>query len=86
MEKRSPSLKWAGNKYQILQYIMAPLSSGRHPIEPFVGSGVVFLNADYESCLLADNNEDLINLYLTLQREGESFIDYCRLFTAETNM
>ena len=86
MIKHRPFLKWAGNKYQILEYIMAMLPSGRRLIEPFVGSGAVFLNSDYESYLLADSNKDLINLFQTLQREGESFIDYCRsFFTAETN-
>jgi DNA adenine methylase len=87
MEKHRPFLKWAGNKYQIMEHIMAMLPSGHRLIEPFVGSGAVFLNADYESYLLADSNEDLINLYQTLQQEGESFIDYCRsYFTAETNV
>lgn len=86
MIKHRPFLKWAGNKYQILEYIMAMLPSGRRLIEPFVGSGAVFLNSDYESYLLADSNKYLINLFQTLQREGESFIDYCRsFFTAETN-
>lgn len=86
MIRHRPFLKWAGNKYQILEHIMAILLSGHRLIEPFAGSGAVFLNADYESCLLADSSRDLINLYLTLQREGESFIDYCRkYFTPETN-
>jgi DNA adenine methylase len=85
MERHRLFLKWAG-KYQILEHIMALLPSGHRPIEPFVDSGAVFINADYESYLLADSNEDLINLYLTLQREGESFIDHCRPFTGETNM
>jgi DNA adenine methylase len=81
-----PFLKWAGNKYHILHHIKAMLPSGNRLIEPFVGSGAVFLNTGYEEYLLADNNEDLINLFLTLQREGESFSDYCRsFFTEETN-
>jgi DNA adenine methylase len=86
MEKHRPFLKWAGNKYQILEHILALLPPGSRLIEPFAGAGAVFLNAGYESYLLADSNEDLISLYLTLQREGASFIDYCRsFFTAETN-
>ncbi len=86
MEKHRPLLKWAGNKYQILEHIMAVLPSGNRLIEPFVGSGAVFLNADYKEYLLADSNEDLINLFLTLQREEESLIEYCRsFFTSETN-
>jgi DNA adenine methylase len=86
MEKRRPFLKWAGNKYRILEHIMAVLPSGNRLIEPFVGSGAVFLNADYGEYLLADSNEDLINLFRTLQHEREPFIEYCRVFfTSITN-
>ena len=86
MVKCRPFLKWAGNKYQILERIKAVLPHGNRLIEPFVGSGAVFLNIDYEEYLPADNNADLINLFLTLQGEGEPFMDYCRsFFTEETN-
>ncbi|HBT98926.1 MAG TPA: DNA adenine methylase, partial [Sulfurihydrogenibium sp.] len=61
-----PFLKWAGNKYKIVEDIKRLLPVGNRLIEPFVGSGAVFLNADYKSYLLADINEDLINLYRTL--------------------
>lgn len=75
-----PFLKWAGNKYAILDRIRAKLPSGKRLIEPFVGSGALFLNTDYKNNLLADSNDDLIVLYLTLQKEGQEFIDYCRTF------
>lgn len=71
MEKHRPFLKWAGNKYQILEHIMALLPSGHRPIEPFVGSGAVFSTLiTSHASWLADSDEDLINLYLALQREG----------------
>jgi DNA adenine methylase len=55
-------------------------------IEPFVGSGAVFLNTAYESYLLADANADLIQLYQSLKTEGDEFIAYCReLFTPANN-
>ena len=41
MEKHRPFLKWAGNKYQILEHILAVLPNGKRLIEPFVGSGAV---------------------------------------------
>jgi DNA adenine methylase len=85
MLKIRPFLKWAGNKYQILEQIKDVLPQGNRLIEPFVGSGAVFLNLDYNEYLLADNNGDLINLYLTLQSAGEPFINYCRSFFAENN-
>lgn len=81
-----PFLKWAGNKYQILHRIQQHLPEGKRLVEPFVGSGALFLNSDYERYLLADSNRDLINLYNLLKKEGPGFIEYCRqLFTAENN-
>jgi DNA adenine methylase len=49
-------------------------------IEPFTGSGAVFLNTNYNNYLLADTNPDLITLYKHLRDEGVSFIRYCRRF------
>lgn len=81
-----PFLKWAGNKYRVLDHILARLPAGRRLIEPFAGSTAVFLNTEYERYLLADSNADLITLYGTLQREGRAFIDHCRrYFTGEHN-
>ncbi|EEP60240.1 DNA adenine methylase, partial [Sulfurihydrogenibium yellowstonense] len=48
-----PFLKWAGNKYKIVEDIKRLLPVGNRLIEPFVGSGAVFLNTDYKSYLLA---------------------------------
>lgn len=83
--KVRPFLKWAGNKYQILERIGAVLPPGKRLIEPFAGSGAVFLNTHYSQYLVTDNNGDLIKLYLTLQAEGESFISYCKSFFTESN-
>lgn len=81
-----PFLKWAGNKFRIIDAIRAMLPEGERLVEPFAGSGAVFLNTDYASYLLADTNADLINLYQTLQAQGESFIRQCeRLFRPATN-
>ena len=81
-----PFLKWAGNKYKIVDKIKALLPPGERLVEPFVGSGALFLNTDYPRYLLTDANEDLIILYQHLQAEGEAFIEYCRpLFTPEYN-
>ncbi|MEQ8175420.1 MAG: Dam family site-specific DNA-(adenine-N6)-methyltransferase [Syntrophomonadaceae bacterium] len=81
-----PFLKWPGNKYNIVEAIRGRLPAGNRLVEPFVGSGAVFLNTDYSRYLLNDNNPDLINLYKILQKEGEPFIQYCRtFFTPENN-
>lgn len=81
-----PFLKWAGNKYRLLERIRAHLPAGRRLVEPFVGSGAVFLNTDYPRYLLTDANKDLIDLYQLLQAEGADFIEDCRtLFTLANN-
>jgi len=81
-----PFLKWAGNKYRILSRIRRRLPEGKRLVEPFAGSGALFLNTDFDSYLLSDSNADLINLYRILQREGEGFIDDCeRLFRPRNN-
>lgn len=81
-----PFLKWAGNKYRIMDHIQNMLPEGERLIEPFAGSGAVFMNSNYPSYLLADNNADLISLYQLLSKQGEDFIEICaRLFRNATN-
>ena len=59
-----PFLKWAGNKFRILSHIQAALpDTASRLIEPFAGSGAVFVNTDYPNYLIAEKNPDLINLY-----------------------
>jgi len=77
-----PFLKWAGNKYRIIEKIQAVLPQAKRLIEPFAGSAAVFLNSDYSRYLLGEGNKDLINLYQILQLEGEVFIDYVQTFFA----
>jgi DNA adenine methylase len=86
MTVMKPFLKWAGGKYRLVDRIKSALPPGNRLIEPFVGSGAVFLNTDYKSYLLTDSNPDLINLFKYLQKEGQNFINYCSsFFTAENN-
>ena len=81
-----PFLKWAGNKYRIMDHIQDMLPEGERLVEPFAGSGAVFMNTDYSEYLLADNNMDLISLYQILADQGEQFIERCaRLFRSATN-
>ncbi len=86
MSLTRPFLKWAGGKYRLLDRLLPSLPAGSRLVEPFVGSGAVFLNAAYPAYLLCDLNPDLIGLYETLRREGERFIERARaLFTPENN-
>ena len=63
MSFTKPFLKWPGGKFKLLDRIRSRLDSGNRLVEPFVGSGAVFLNAGFKKHLLADTNPDLINLY-----------------------
>jgi DNA adenine methylase len=81
-----PFLKWAGNKFRILDKVKKRLPEGKRLVEPFTGSGAVFLNTDYESYLLCDSNRDLVDLYTLLREEGPAFIELARkLFTPKNN-
>lgn len=80
-----PFLKWAGGKYRLLPRILKALPEGKKLIEPFVGSGVVFLNAEYDRYLLSDINPDLINLFNDLKYGKSEFIDYCSSFFVDKN-
>ncbi len=84
---KSPFLKWAGRKTSIISFIKEVLpNEARCFVEPFVGSGAVFLNTDYPVNLLADSNADVINLYKILQTDGEKFVKRSRkLFIQENN-
>ena len=80
-----PFLKWAGNKFRIIDRVIQRLPEGRRLIEPFTGSGAVFLNAEFDSYLLCDSNRDLIDLYNLIKEDGESFIEYIRPLFSEKN-
>lgn len=80
-----PFLKWAGNKYQIIEHLKKTLPGGKRLIEPFVGSGAVFLNIDYSRYLLADVNQDLIHLFEYIKKDGNLFIQDCLQLFNEAN-
>lgn len=67
-------LKWAGGKYSVLDEVLPMLPAGERLIEPFVGSGTVFINADFKRNLLGDVNPDLINLFNQLQGNPDAVI------------
>ncbi len=86
MTKIRPFLKWVGGKYNCWQHIRSAIPAGQRLIEPFAGSGAVFMNAEYPSYLLGESNSHLIDLFTTLQKSGPEFIDLCHsYFTPENN-
>lgn len=70
---RSP-LKWAGGKFRVLHEILPRLPAGTRLVEPFVGSGAVFLNTSHARVRINDANGDLINFYRALKQHGADFI------------
>ena len=80
-----PFLKWAGGKYRLLSRLLPNIPAGKRLVEPFVGSGAVFLNTAFPSYLLCDLNPDLIALYRYAHRERERFIVESRKLFSEKN-
>src|SRR3990167_706675 len=84
--KHRPFMKWPGNKYQCINILLRHLPKAPRLIEPFLGSGAVFMNTQYDDYLLAEENQYLIDLYVFLQKKGQAFIDDCAtLFIPENN-
>jgi DNA adenine methylase len=87
MAKIRPFLKWAGSKYNCLQEVLAALPMGQRLVEPFTGSGVIFMNTNYPSYLMAESNKDLVQMFTSLKTCGDPFINYCQEhFKPETNL
>lgn len=73
-----PALKWLGSKASIIDTLRQHLPAGKRLVEPFVGSGAVFLNTDYDSYLLCDINSDLINFHNVAKNLPEQLIREAR--------
>jgi len=84
---RKPFLKWAGNKYKVLEHLLPLIGTPKRYCEPFAGSCAVALNVDAEKYFINDINSDLINLYNEVTNPNDdSFIQYCdELFCPENN-
>lgn len=81
-----PFLKWPGGKYRVLKHILPHFPQHKKLIEPFVGSGAVFLNTNFERYILGDINPDLVGLYKSVQEFGPKFIkDASKFFTPRNN-
>ena len=68
-------LRWAGSKRKLLPVLLdvAPGNFDRY-VEPFAGSACLFFALEPPQAVLADINEDLINVYRALKTNVESVI------------
>ncbi|MBJ9856894.1 DNA adenine methylase [Citrobacter freundii] len=74
---RSP-IKWAGGKARVMPQLLKHLPKADCLIEPFVGSGTVFLNTDYRRYILCDSNRALINFFRVVTTDTERLINITR--------
>ena len=79
-----PYLKWPGGKRRFVDRLKRYLHGSYRLVEPFVGSGSVFLGLpNFGACLCADINADVISSHSFIRDEGEMFIESCaELFIA----
>jgi DNA adenine methylase len=81
-----PFLKWPGGKFRLVRHLNQQMPEKKIWVEPFVGAGALFLNNPAKNFLLNDINNDLINLYTLLKKDGESFIyDAKKHFISKNN-
>ena len=81
---KSP-IKWAGGKTRVMPQLLKHLPKADCLIEPFVGSGTVFMNTEYRRYVLCDSNAALINFFSVLTRFTDELIDVARSFFTDGN-
>jgi len=68
-------IKWTGNKTRYLKYIVPYIPEDYNTyIEPFLGSGAMFLHLKPENWLINDINKDNINTWDCVMTDPESII------------
>ena len=80
-----PFLKWAGGKSKISEKILVHFKKGTRLVEPFIGSGVIFLNSSFDKYLLCDINNDLISLYVNLKNRPEELVYKSKSFFSRSS-
>jgi DNA adenine methylase len=81
-----PFLKWAGGKAKLVDILSEELGSARRLVEPFAGSGAVFMGTNFSNYLLCDANNDLIQLYDNLKNHTDQLLcEVKELFKLQNN-
>lgn len=72
----SPALKWVGGKRQLLKDIkpLIPEDFSMY-YEPFFGGGAVLFEMQPRKAVINDANEELMNVYRTIQNDCEPLIE-----------
>lgn len=82
-------IRWQGNKSRYLKYIkenipetvLDDIESGEITyIEPFLGSGALFLNLEPEKWIINDLNKDNINIWKCIKKEHSKIITEFKKF------
>ncbi|WP_461731407.1 DNA adenine methylase [Klebsiella pneumoniae] len=81
---KSP-IKWAGGKTRVMPELLKHLPKADCLIEPFVGSGTVFMNTEYRRYVLCDSNLELINFFRALIARTDDLIELARRAFANGN-
>lgn len=72
--KLKPFVKWVGGKTQLLDVISPLVPKNYHNfIEPFVGSGAIFLNFQPQHLIINDTNKELITTWNVIKDDFISF-------------
>lgn len=76
-----PLLKWVGGKGQLLNDIrpLIPKKYGKF-IEPFFGGGAVFFSLQPNQSVIADSNDELVNLYQIVKTHPKQLINLLKKF------
>ena len=77
--KKSPKLKtfikWSGNKSKHLRHILPYIPTEYNTyIEPFIGSGALFLSVHPTNWIINDLNKDLINVWENIKNNPDKII------------
>ena len=76
-----PLLKWVGGKSQLLNDLipLIPKKYGKY-IEPFFGGGALYFSQRPDNAIIADLNDELVNLYQITKTHPKELINLLRKF------
>ena len=74
-------IRWYGNKSKYIKFILLhfPISYNTY-IEPFVGSGALFLNLQPKKWIINDLNTDITTLWKIVQTSHIKMLNRIKLF------